>query len=90
MTVYKVSNEIFRSASSNCTSSLHGGGGQIGVLILQPAVQRQPPLLLVFTQQGRDGQSVFIGAAGLHGLSVKKKKKDKQTETHWMKHLCLT
>lgn len=62
--------------SSNC---LHGGGGQVGVLILQRAVQSQPPLLLVFTQNGRDGQSVFIGVVGLHCLSAKKKKTNRNT-----------
>lgn len=49
---------------------LHGGGGQVGVLILQPSIQRQPPLLFVVVQHGCDGQSVLKGAVGLHRLSV--------------------
>lgn len=52
-------------------SNLHSGGGQVGVLVLQSPVQRQASLLLVVSQQGGDGQGVFIGAAGLHCLAVK-------------------
>lgn len=47
----------------------HSGGGQVSVLVLQSAVQRQSSLLLVVRQQRRDGQSVLVGAAGLHRLS---------------------
>lgn len=51
-------------------SGLHGGGGQVGVLILQPSIQRQPPLLSVVVQHGCDGQGALKGAVGLHCLSV--------------------
>ena len=48
---------------------LHGGGGQVRVLVLQMSVQRQTSFLLVLDQQGGDGQRVLVGAAGLHRLS---------------------
>lgn len=54
-------------------SGLHGGGGQIGVLILQPSIQRQPPLLSIVVQHGCDGQGALKGAVGLHCLSVENK-----------------
>lgn len=59
--------------------NLHSGRGQVGVLIFQSSIQSQPPLLLVFSKPGSDGQSVLIVAIWLHCLSV-----DKITQT---KHL---
>lgn len=50
---------------------LHGGGGQVSVLVLQPPVQGQPSLLLVVAQHGRDGQGALEGAIGFHCLSGK-------------------
>lgn len=49
----------------------HSGRGQVSVLILESSVQCQPSLLLVFRQQGDDAQSVLVGVAWLHCLSVK-------------------
>lgn len=49
---------------------LHGGRGQVSVLILESSVQCQPPFLLVVSQQRCDAQGILIGSIGLHCLSV--------------------
>lgn len=54
---------------------LHGGGGQVGVLVLQSTVQRQTSFLLVISEQRCDGQSVVEGAVRVHRLSAESEKK---------------
>lgn len=51
----------------------HSGGGQVSVLLFQLSVQCKSPFVLVFSQQGGDAQSIFVGAFGLHCLSVEDK-----------------
>ena len=50
--------------------SVHGGGGQVCVLVLQPSVKRQPPLLRVFRQQRGDAEGLLQGPVGLHCLTA--------------------
>lgn len=66
-----------RSVSPKLYTSvhLHGGGGQVGVLVLQSTVQRQTSFLLVISEQRCDGQSVVEAAVRVHRLSAESEKK---------------
>lgn len=48
---------------------LHGGGGQVGVLVLELAVQSQASLLTVGRERGGDGVHFGEGGVGRHVLA---------------------
>lgn len=61
---------MFTHSHQSCphsSSDLHGGGGQVGILMLELSVQGQPPLVPVVGQQWR--QMKHLAEASLAGLN---------------------